>query len=156
MDALHERYGYIKDMFDSGMTLDDIANETGLNKRNLGSVLKRFNVSAIDNDERYARMIELKKSGMTVLEISKEVGLSQATVSQHLCRNGFRSRVGKRKADESEAEIIPELEDIEKLPHARPRMNRIEIANGKKWVDVTETIFNQPSIGKEELLCMMN
>ena len=138
-----ERHELVKQMFKSGKSVDEIKEATGYKWNTIKIILNKSGISyATKVKYDYTGVEEMKRDGMSITEIGKVTGIPRNCISTYLCRN----------EDAENKQVIPRSdfmtdEEIAKLPHAKPIMKHIFVDNnGKKWVDTTETLFEQPDI----------
>lgn len=147
-----EKHEFVKQMFKDGKSTDEIEKATGYKWNTIKIILNKGGISyATKTKYDYTGVKEMREQGMSASEISKKTNIPSCSIRTYLSRNGLS--VSQSLAPPVEREPIA---DIKMLKRARPRMNRIAVVNGKKYVDVTETIFNQPDLGEEISLCMTN
>ncbi len=143
-----ERRELVKTMFQSGKTPQEITEATGYKWNTIKGILNKSGISYAPRCKYdYSKVKEMKESGMSIKEISQITNIPKASISKWLSSHGM-------------GVVVPPVTsshiDINKLQYARPRRSRIEVVNGKKYVDITETLFNQPYVGEEVSLCMKN
>ena len=139
-----ENRNKIKELYESGNTFEEISAETGYKVSSIKTILCSLSVRyGKDNNEAYAKALQMRKDGKLIKDISKEVGINEGSLSTYFCKNGLRTK-GEDTIPKEETNV--DYADIESLSHAQPRMARIYNDGGKKWVDVTEKLFEQPEI----------
>ena len=101
----------LKDMFESGRSIDDIAADLGRQPSAITSRLSRAESTGAGNETRQATL-GLLREGLTLAEIARERGLTEGTVLSHLER-----LVGDGQAPPL-AHLMPEPQRYERISRA--------------------------------------
>lgn len=137
-----ERHELVKRMFKDGKSAEEITEATGYKWNTIKIILNKSGISyATKVKYDYTDVIELKKQGISATEISKMKNIPRTCVIKYLNRRGIVDKVSFAPPVDREENI-----DIASLPHAKPRMAHIYNDGNKKWVDLTDKIFEQPEI----------
>ena len=109
---IHRRNAKIVEMYQSGMTYDEIAEQENINRTTVYQVIRRINAGdsggrRLANAERDAKIIEMYKNGMVCREIAERMDLTHATVYQIVRKadaidQGGRAIRGKKAAEVKE------------------------------------------------------
>ncbi len=139
-----EKRELVKTMFQSGKTPQEITEATGYKWNTIKGILNKSGISYAPRCKYdYSKVKKLKESGMSIKEISQITNIPKASINIWLSRHGMGVAIPP---------VTSKRIDRSKLQYARPRKSHVEVVNGKKYVDITETIYNQPLVGEEFLL----
>lgn len=129
-------------MYESGMSIKEIADKMGYKQGTVQTMLSKTGLSR----EKFAMdyitdLVKMREDGMTLAEISEKTGFCVSTICQTLRKAGCPKNV-MHDVGPSEPVI-----DESKLTYAAPRKVPERVTEGgKRWVDVTESVFDTPDI----------
>lgn len=128
-----ENLNKIRQLYESGKTIPEIAAETGYKESSVNALLCKTGICRKTRriDQYIPTMIAMRKNGASIKEIAEEVGFNEAYISQALCKAGCR------KVEKNRAPVETSI-DENNLVYAdnTKRITRV-VFYGKRYLDVT-------------------
>lgn len=134
-----EKLKIIKNMYESGKSIQEIASFLGYKTETVNQLLSKTGINRSHRISNYsAKIIEMRKNGARVEDIAKEIGFNRASVCKFLRKAGYgKYRIVEVNKLEEEALIN------ENTVYAKDKqiIFRKIVIDGKRYIDVTEAFI---------------